>query len=132
MTKAAHTPKSEPRELVPLAAVVIVEMLSKTDTQRLPPRQPDVVGAVVVVEDLEADLVAIVAHAKRRSLPAAASQQPEVAADPDDLVDVPKHPVALDEARLGTTAISCISRRHRLTISHFVSLRNRVKIVLHA
>ena len=95
--------------------MVIIKMSSNPIAERLETRQADVVRAIVVVEDVEADLILEVAHAQSVALRTATSEEPEFSAGPFDLVNVPEQPVALDESRIRTTCSASTRRGHRAT-----------------
>src|SRR5207249_3691566 len=72
-----HWAKAEPREAVPPAGVAIESMGPQPDPDVLIPGQADVVGTVVVVQDVDPPLGTEVANLEGRSALSQASQQSE-------------------------------------------------------
>jgi len=98
-----NSAEAEPREPVPLLGVMIARMASEPVSYRLIASQADVVGAVVVVENVDAALVSEVAGGERAPILTDAPEEPKasgVAAPwcPQHFVGTPEESVAADES----------------------------------
>jgi hypothetical protein len=94
-----HSTESEPGEPIPLIAVAVPVVLPQSEPEPLLSGEPDVVGAVVPVEHIQADLPAEVSNLKAWTITPDAAEESEV---PIAGAGVPRHLVLSPEQAVGT------------------------------